>query len=116
MASLISTIGDLLLCPVCKEVLRQPRTLPCQHSLCHECLKTLITNVDRLEQNHGDFPCPVCRAVTKLPKVSGVVPVLFTLVVTGAQTAKRPLAEQSHVVRVRAFQKPENYAVNERVQ
>ncbi|XP_052774989.1 uncharacterized protein LOC128213382 isoform X1 [Mya arenaria] len=72
MASLISTIGDLLLCPVCKEVLRQPRTLPCQHSLCHECLKTLITNVDRLEQSHGDFPCPVCRAVTKLPKASSI--------------------------------------------
>ncbi|KAH3695483.1 uncharacterized protein LOC127861485 isoform X2 [Dreissena polymorpha] len=72
MASLISTIGDLLLCPVCKEVLRQPRTLPCQHSLCHDCLKTLISNIDRLEQSHGDFPCPVCRSVTKLPKASSI--------------------------------------------
>lgn len=72
MASLLSTIGDLLLCPVCKEVLRQPRTLPCQHSLCHECLKTLIANIDKLEQNHSDFPCPVCRAVTKLPKASSI--------------------------------------------
>lgn len=72
MSSLISTIGDLLLCPVCKEVLRQPRTLPCQHSLCHECLKTLISNIDRLEQNHSDFPCPVCRSVTKLPKASSI--------------------------------------------
>ena len=72
MASLLSTIGDLLLCPVCKEVLRQPRTLPCQHSLCHECLKTLISNIDKLEQKNSDFPCPVCRAVTKLPKASSV--------------------------------------------
>ena len=72
MASLISTIGDLLLCPVCKEVLRQPRTLPCQHSLCHDCLKNLISNIDRVEQNHSDFPCPVCRSVTKLPKASSI--------------------------------------------
>lgn len=72
MASLVSTIGDLLLCPVCKEILRQPRTLPCQHSLCHDCLKNLIANIDRLEQNHGDFPCPVCRCVTKLPKASSI--------------------------------------------
>lgn len=72
MASLVSTIGDLLLCPVCKEILRQPRTLPCQHSLCHDCLKNLITNIDRLEQTHGDFPCPVCRSITKLPKASSI--------------------------------------------
>ncbi|KAL4235711.1 hypothetical protein ACF0H5_004104 [Mactra antiquata] len=28
--------------------------------------------MDRLEQNHGDFPCPVCRSVTKLPKASSI--------------------------------------------
>ena len=66
MASLMSSLGDLLVCPVCKEVYRQPRTLPCQHNLCHDCLTTLISKVGDLEQKGTDFPCPVCRNVTKL--------------------------------------------------
>ena len=66
MASLMSSLGDLLVCPVCKEVYRQPRTLPCQHNLCQDCLTTLISKVSDLEQKGTDFPCPVCRNVTKL--------------------------------------------------
>ena len=66
MASIMSSLGDLLVCPVCKEVYRQPRTLPCQHNLCHDCLTTLISKVGDLEQKGTDFPCPVCRNVTKL--------------------------------------------------
>lgn len=68
MASLMSSLGDLLVCPVCKEVYRQPRTLPCQHNLCHDCLTTLISKLGHLEQKGKDFPCPVCRNVTKLQK------------------------------------------------
>lgn len=68
MASLMSSLGDLLVCPVCKEVYCQPRSLPCQHNLCHKCLSTLITKIRELERKSTDFPCPVCRNVTKLPE------------------------------------------------
>ena len=46
-----------LQCPICTELLFQPKTLPCGHTLCEGCKKTME------EQVAGAMvPCPMCRA------------------------------------------------------
>lgn len=57
-------------CAVCKEDFndsdRAPRNLSCGHSSCSHCLTNMSVR--------ASVPCPVCRAVTRLP--SGGVPAL----------------------------------------
>lgn len=37
-----------LICPICKELFTHPLILPCQHSVCHKCVKELLL------PNHDD--------------------------------------------------------------
>uniref|UniRef100_A0A7N8YEW3 Tripartite motif containing 36 n=1 Tax=Mastacembelus armatus TaxID=205130 RepID=A0A7N8YEW3_9TELE len=37
-----------LICPICKELFTHPLILPCQHSICHKCVRELLM------QNHED--------------------------------------------------------------
>ncbi|XP_069131124.1 E3 ubiquitin-protein ligase TRIM56-like [Argopecten irradians] len=55
----------LLECPICLERLQQPKSLPCLHTFCQECLGTYITR-ELSEQRVSDtsFPCPICRKMT----------------------------------------------------
>ncbi|KAL3871171.1 hypothetical protein ACJMK2_039187 [Sinanodonta woodiana] len=55
------TIADELTCPVCLEFYKDPRVLPCQHSLCKSCLVALISNKEK--DGKCDFQCPSCRYV-----------------------------------------------------
>ena len=48
---------DILECPICTEVMSDPRALPCQHTFCFQCIKQHAnTNNGGLLSN-----CPVCR-------------------------------------------------------
>ncbi|EHA98143.1 E3 ubiquitin-protein ligase TRIM36 [Heterocephalus glaber] len=38
----INTIKRELICPACKELFTHPLILPCQHSICHKCVKELL--------------------------------------------------------------------------
>ncbi|XP_036382934.1 E3 ubiquitin-protein ligase TRIM36 isoform X2 [Megalops cyprinoides] len=38
----IKNIERELLCPICKELFTHPLILPCQHSVCHKCVKELL--------------------------------------------------------------------------
>ncbi|KAM4708920.1 E3 ubiquitin-protein ligase TRIM36 isoform 2-T2 [Discoglossus pictus] len=38
----IKNIERELICPACKELFTHPLILPCQHSICHKCLKELL--------------------------------------------------------------------------
>ncbi|XP_060065767.1 uncharacterized protein LOC132546085 [Ylistrum balloti] len=55
----------LLECPICLEQMQKPKSLPCLHSFCEECLSSFI-----IRDMSGDmaavtsFPCPVCRKIT----------------------------------------------------
>lgn len=44
------------MCPVCREILEDPRQLPCGHSMCLRCLEKL-----RDHSSTMPFRCPTCR-------------------------------------------------------
>ncbi|KAK3612555.1 hypothetical protein CHS0354_024541 [Potamilus streckersoni] len=52
-------------CPICLQIFNRPRSLPCLHTFCHECLKRHIENITRNRFALG-FPCPVCRSDTRI--------------------------------------------------
>ncbi|XP_069105360.1 E3 ubiquitin-protein ligase TRIM56-like [Argopecten irradians] len=52
----------LLECPICLERLQQPKSLPCLHSFCQECLGTYIDKeISDKRVSDTSFPCPICR-------------------------------------------------------
>ncbi|OWF54248.1 tripartite motif-containing protein 2-like isoform X3 [Mizuhopecten yessoensis] len=58
--------SHLLECPICLEQLRQPKSLPCLHSFCLECLGSYITKeLSGKMASVSSFSCPVCRKVTE---------------------------------------------------
>ncbi|XP_069139052.1 uncharacterized protein [Argopecten irradians] len=61
-----STIQCRLLdCPICLEQMLQPKSLPCLHSFCEECLGTyIVTDLSGEMAAATSFPCPVCRKIT----------------------------------------------------
>uniref|UniRef100_A0A8D1MFC8 Tripartite motif containing 36 n=1 Tax=Sus scrofa TaxID=9823 RepID=A0A8D1MFC8_PIG len=42
----IKNIERELICPACKELFTHPLILPCQHSICHKCVKELLLMLD----------------------------------------------------------------------
>jgi hypothetical protein len=58
---------SLLECPICRDLLNDPRLVSCLHTFCAGCLKSYVsTFADR-----RTIPCPVCRTTIELP-ASGV--------------------------------------------
>ena len=61
----INQLEENLQCTVCLEVLTDPRTLPCCHSFCKDCLEGVVETL-RGKAHRGrpirEFPCPNCRA------------------------------------------------------
>uniref|UniRef100_UPI003AAB378E E3 ubiquitin/ISG15 ligase TRIM25-like isoform X1 n=1 Tax=Centroberyx gerrardi TaxID=166262 RepID=UPI003AAB378E len=47
----------LLTCPVCQDIFKEPRQLPCGHSMCMVCLEGMIDHSSEIP-----FRCPDCRA------------------------------------------------------
>ncbi|XP_021175099.2 E3 ubiquitin-protein ligase TRIM11 [Fundulus heteroclitus] len=52
-----SRLEELLMCPVCQDIFRDPRQLPCGHSQCMDCLTNLLDH-----STDAPFRCPDCRA------------------------------------------------------
>ncbi|XP_037670428.1 E3 ubiquitin-protein ligase TRIM56 [Choloepus didactylus] len=58
--SLLETLSsDFLACKICLEQLRVPRTLPCLHTYCQDCLAQLAEG--------GRLRCPECREAVPVP-------------------------------------------------
>ncbi|XP_067935107.1 uncharacterized protein [Watersipora subatra] len=53
----VEEIRDIITCPICLEVLENPRVLSCSHTYCFMCLVALIE-----EGSIGPTRCPQCRA------------------------------------------------------
>lgn len=65
MASMSSSIEkDFLTCSICLEVYKDPKTLPCLHSFCTEC----INNFTQGNDFKAGHPCPECRETFHLPE------------------------------------------------
>ena len=70
-------LEEQLTCPVCLDHYTNPKTLPCLHSFCQDCLEGLP--LDKKNETYY-LSCPTCHHCTELPEEgAGAFPVAFTL-------------------------------------
>uniref|UniRef100_H3AKH0 Tripartite motif containing 36 n=1 Tax=Latimeria chalumnae TaxID=7897 RepID=H3AKH0_LATCH len=98
----IRNIERELICPVCKELFTHPLILPCQHSVCHKCVKELfllyhedsVTEVGSESSNPGSprsvgFGSPSIERIDRLVrsgrKRSSLTPRITTFPCPGCQ-------------------------------
>lgn len=55
---------DVIKCPVCLEVFKSPRVISCGHSMCLQCLNSLILYTESAKTKDY-FQCPVCHKNNK---------------------------------------------------
>ncbi len=67
-----------LTCSICLDQYTSPKTLPCLHTYCLECLKGIQPELT--QQGNYSLPCPTCRSPCQLPQ-QGVetLPPSFTI-------------------------------------
>ena len=73
-SSALEKIKEQLTCAVCLDIYTNPKTLPCLHSFCQQCLVRLPVNS---QGNKRFIACPTCRTSVELP--AGEFPVAFQL-------------------------------------
>ena len=61
-SDVIENIYEQLICPICLDVLKEPKFLSCLHTFCCQCLHK-ITN----QQPKDNIVCPTCRGETPFP-------------------------------------------------
>ena len=61
MAGTSEIADDFLMCSLCMEKYREPKTLPCLHTFCYSCLSSYI---GQTAQDMA-FPCPLCGQETR---------------------------------------------------
>ena len=66
-------IEEEITCSICDEVFTEPKTIPCLHTFCENCIKSAI---EVGKQMGRDVCCPVCRAW--LPEDLKAVPTNFS--------------------------------------
>lgn len=52
---------DVLKCPICLDPYENPRILPCEHTLCLECLTKYISEARKRDGTFNSFMCPTCK-------------------------------------------------------
>ncbi|XP_009071181.1 PREDICTED: E3 ubiquitin-protein ligase TRIM36, partial [Acanthisitta chloris] len=53
MKVVVKGIERELICPACKELFTHPLILPCQHNVCHKCVKEILLGFDDLVADGG---------------------------------------------------------------
>ena len=61
--SKIDEIEKLLICSLCLDILKSPKTLPCTHSFCEECLQKYVG--DEVSNKSEGIHCPFCKTLSK---------------------------------------------------
>ena len=64
-----TSLDNELKCAICLELFQDPRSLPCLHTFCRECIQRSLN-----KENHS-LKCPVCRAKHELDEGVGLLPV-----------------------------------------
>ena len=78
----IQGIRDELQCAICHELCTEPKTLPCLHSFCYECLEKWVKAKTQLENNSDflkEFLCPFCMMSSDLSSGPSSLPTNFQL-------------------------------------
>jgi len=57
-SNLKERVADIITCPVCLEDFKDPRSLPCLHTFCSQCIDSFTASH---QSESSDLPCPVCR-------------------------------------------------------
>ncbi|XP_038062839.1 uncharacterized protein LOC119733315 [Patiria miniata] len=65
VSSTIERIRSHLVCNICQEIFKQPKTLECLHSFCELCLLQYYKEY----KGPTNIPCPECQQKTKLPQL-----------------------------------------------
>ncbi|KAK7486202.1 hypothetical protein BaRGS_00022525 [Batillaria attramentaria] len=66
MATVLDLETKFLECHICLETYKRPKTIPCLHSFCEQCLNNYIASCREV---HGSsFPCPVCKQFVDCPR------------------------------------------------
>ena len=52
-------IKDEITCSICDELFKEPKTLPCLHTFCKECIQASLVTAERMK---GQITCPLCRS------------------------------------------------------
>ena len=68
-AAVYQDLKDFVTCAVCFELFedRDPRTLPCVHSFCSECIQRVL-NTARSVEKTNDILCPICQTPATIPR------------------------------------------------
>ena len=66
--SALKKLEEHLTCAICLDLYTNPKTLPCLHSFCQQCLEGLPLDT----QKDHFITCPTCRHCTQLPQPAGV--------------------------------------------
>ena len=66
----LKKLEEQLTCAICLDLYTNPKTLPCLHSFCQQCLECLP--LDPQGDNYF-ISCPTCRHRTQLPQPAGAV-------------------------------------------
>jgi tripartite motif-containing protein 56 len=64
---------EFLVCKICLESYKNPKSLNCLHTFCEECIENHVASESTYKKysDYREFTCPLCRKRTQLP-VGGV--------------------------------------------
>lgn len=62
-----SEIESLFNCPICFEILKSPKYLPCLHTFCEKCIQSHIETSLQARPSRTSIKCPICRRSMKKP-------------------------------------------------
>lgn len=67
MNAIVKAAKEQVMCPACRERIKEPKTLSCLHSFCKKCIADHIVKTTKNQSDPVGFGCPVCRKETLMP-------------------------------------------------